>query len=170
MSINICAYVYEHFILFLYCSLYLYIMPFVFYYRLCFKICFVCYEYCYSALSLFPFGWNFFSIPSLLICVYLVCNVQREGSKFGGSIFFYNAVIRESGNTGGESLKLSCSSEDPGSSKNVLAFVLMLHLVSSWEQPCRAVVAQELWLWSRMQMDLIVQHLGSPEQEIQCVF
>lgn len=32
---------------------------------------------------------------------------------FGGSIFVYNAVIRESGNTGGESLSLSCSSKEP---------------------------------------------------------
>ena len=41
MSVNICIYVDEHYICFLYCSLYHYIMPFfVFYYRLCFKVYF----------------------------------------------------------------------------------------------------------------------------------
>ena len=64
-----CVYVNKCYILFLYRSLYHYIMlVFIFYYKLCLKIYFV-YEYCYPHLFLlFSSAWNI-SISSLSVCV-----------------------------------------------------------------------------------------------------
>ena len=56
----------------------------LFYYRYCFKVYFVWYEYCYSSFFWFAFSWSIFSILSLSVCFFLYevvsCRCYRDGS------------------------------------------------------------------------------------------